>query len=86
MVILGLLLSLPIVFVNLLNDIAALILVGGAKFLSVFDQPQRDALAYLFIRLHGQGLQVAAIFWGLWLFPFGMLVQPGPALVPAAKE
>jgi hypothetical protein len=74
MVILGLLLSLPIVFVNVLNDIAALILAGGAKFLSVFDQPQRDALAYLFLRLHGQGLQVAAIFWGLWLFPFGMLV------------
>lgn len=74
MVILGMLLSLPIVFVNLLNDIAALNLAGGAKFLSVFDQPQRDALAYLFIRLHSQGIQVAAIFWGLWLFPFGMLV------------
>jgi uncharacterized protein DUF4386 len=74
-VILGMLLSLPIVFVNVLNEIAALILVGGAKFLSVFDQPQRDALAYLFIRLHGQGIQVAAIFWGLWLFPFGMLVM-----------
>jgi hypothetical protein len=73
-VILGLLLSLPIVFVNVLNEIAALILVGGATFLSVFDQPQRDALAYLFIRLHGQGIQIAAIFWGLWLFPFGMLV------------
>jgi len=75
MVILGLLLSLPIVFVNVLNEIAALILVGGAAFLSVFDQPQRDGLAYLFIRLHGQGLQVAAIFWGLWLFPFGLLVM-----------
>jgi hypothetical protein len=74
MVILGMLLSLPIVFVNVLNEIAALLLAGGAKFLSVFDQSQRDALAYLFIRLHGQGLQVAAIFWGLWLFPFGMLV------------
>jgi hypothetical protein len=73
-VILGLLLSLPIVFVNVLNEVAALILVSGAKFLSVFDQPQRDALAYLSIRLHGQGIQVAAIFWGLWLFPFGMLV------------
>jgi len=25
--------------------------------------------------LHGQGLVVASIFWGLWLFPFGMLVM-----------
>jgi hypothetical protein len=31
-------------------------------------------LAYLFLRLHGQGFVVAAIFWGLWLFPFGILV------------
>jgi Domain of unknown function (DUF4386) len=74
LVILGLLLSVPIVFVNVLNEIAALILVGGAKYLSAFERPQRDALAYLFLRLHAQGLQVAAIFWGLWLFPFGILV------------
>ena len=33
------------------------------------------ALAMFFIRLHGQGLQVAAIFWELWLFPFGLLVM-----------
>jgi len=28
----------------------------------------------LFIRLHGQGNMIAEIFWGLWLFPFGVLV------------
>ena len=71
LVILGLLLSLPIVFVNVLNEIAALILAGGAKYLSVFDRPQRDALAYLFLRLHGQGIQVAAIFWGCGSFRSG---------------
>ena len=74
MVILGALVSVPIVFLNVLNEIAALILVSGASFLSVFQRPQLDALAYLFLRLHGQGIQVAAVFWGLWLFPFGMLV------------
>ena len=74
LLILGLLLSLPIVFVNVLNEVAALILAGSATFLSVFERPQRDALTYLFLRLHGQGIQVAAIFWGLWLFPFGILV------------
>ena len=73
-VVLGALVSVPIVFVNVLNDVAALILVSGADFLSVFDKPQLDALAYLFLRLHGQGIVVASIFWGLWLFPFGMLV------------
>jgi hypothetical protein len=28
----------------------------------------------LFIRLHSQGNMIAEIFWGLWLFPFGLLV------------
>jgi hypothetical protein len=74
LVILGALVSLPIVFVNVLNEIAALVLVGGEAFLSVFQKPQLDALAYLFLRLHGRGIIVASIFWGLWLFPFGMLV------------
>ena len=69
-----LLISFPIWFVNVLNDIAALILVSGASFLSVFDKRQLDALAYLFVRLHGQGYVVALIFSGLWLFPFGILV------------
>jgi hypothetical protein len=73
-VILGALVSVPIMFVNVLNEIAALVLVSGADFLSVFAKPQLDALAYLFFRLHDQGIFLASIFWGLWLFPFGMLV------------
>jgi hypothetical protein len=73
-VILGALVSVPIVFLNILNEIAALVLVSDADFLSVLGKPQRDALAYLFVRLHEQGLVVASIFWGLWLFPLGMLV------------
>jgi hypothetical protein len=74
LLILGALVSVPIVFVNVVNDIAALLLVSGADFLSVFTKPELDALAYLFVRLHSHGITVASIFWGLWLFPFGMLV------------
>lgn len=73
-VILGALVSVPIMFVNVLNEIAAQTLVSGADFLSAFDKNQLDALAYLFLRLHGRGITVASIFWGLWLFPFGMLI------------
>ena len=73
-VILGALVSVPIMFVNVLNEIAAQILVSGADFLSVFEKPELDALAYLFVRLHSRGITVASVFWGLWLFPFGMLV------------
>lgn len=64
----------PIVMFNVINEIAPLILLSGAGFLSVFDKSQLDALAFLFIRLHGQGIDIASIFWGLWLFPFAMLV------------
>lgn len=74
LVILGALVSVPIVFLNVLNEIAALILVSGADYLSVFDKRQLDALVYLFLRLHSQGILIASIFWGLWLFPFGTLV------------
>ena len=67
--------SVPISFLNVLNDVAALILARGADFLSVFDKGQLDALVLLFLRLHNYGLLVAQIFWGLWLIPFGLLVM-----------
>jgi hypothetical protein len=54
--------------------VAALLLANGTGFLSAFEQSQLDALAYLFLRLHSHGFLVAQIFWGLWLFPFGLLV------------
>lgn len=69
------LVSIPISFLNVLNEIAALTLLRGAGFLSVFDKRQLEALAMLFLGLHGQGLFIAQIFWGLWLFPFGVLVM-----------
>ena len=64
----------PIVLLNELNAIAALILVRGADFLSNFEKPQRDSLAMLFLNLHSYGFDITAIFWGLWLFPLGLLV------------
>ncbi|MDH3512636.1 MAG: DUF4386 domain-containing protein [Gammaproteobacteria bacterium] len=61
-------------FVNTINQLGALIALSGADFLSAFEEPELDALAYLFMRLHSHGIQIIQIFWGLWLFPFGLLV------------
>lgn len=61
-------------FLDTLNNIAGLILFRGADFLTVFDKAQLNALGYLFIRLHDQGIFMNELFWGLWLFPFGLLV------------
>src|SRR5713226_6159796 len=80
MVILALV-SVAIAFLIVLNEIAALALFRGADFLSVLDKPQRDAMAMLFLDLHLYGFVINGIFWGLWLFPFGVLVMRS-ALVP----
>jgi hypothetical protein len=61
-------------FVGVVSDAAALTLVRGADFLSVFDKPQRDALAMLFLRLRDHQNTAAEILWGLWLFPLAILV------------
>jgi len=66
--------SAAVCFVNVLNDLAALILFRGGDFLVAIDKPQRDALAMFFLRLYGHGQFIAEIFWGLWLFPLGLLV------------
>ena len=68
------LVSAAVGFLNTLNNVAALILFRGDEFLTVLDQVRREALGMLFIRLHSQGQFIDEIFWGLWLFPFGLLV------------
>src|SRR5690242_6746186 len=47
--------SAAVCFLNVINDIAALLLFRGGEFLGVFDKPQRDALAMLFLRLYNYG-------------------------------
>jgi hypothetical protein len=69
------LISVPISYLNVLNDLAALTFARAPEFLSIFDQAQRDALTLFFLRLHSQGFILAQIFWGLWLFPFGILIM-----------
>src|SRR5512136_2918465 len=66
--------QIPIAFLNEVNSIAALVLVRGADSLAIFEKPQREALAMLFLNLHFHGLVVDEIFWGLWLFPLALLV------------
>ena len=74
MVILGGLMVTPLFFVNAVTDAGALLFARGADFLSVFDKPQREAFAVVFLNLHHHLDLADAIFWGLWLIPFGLLV------------
>ncbi|MGQ0720397.1 MAG: DUF4386 domain-containing protein [Candidatus Eiseniibacteriota bacterium] len=60
-------------FANFTWDLAPLILLSGADYLSPLEQPQLEALTYASIKLGDrQGLLLTSI-WGLWLFPFAVL-------------
>lgn len=61
--------------ISLLNQIAALLLLNGAEYLSVFNAQQMDALVLFFLNLHEAGFSIIAqIYFGLWLFPLAFLI------------
>jgi uncharacterized membrane protein YwzB len=68
------LIQVPLATLTAVNQLAALELMRGADYLSVFDKPQRDALAMVYLHLNTQGTIASEIFWGLWLLPLGALV------------
>ena len=66
--------SATIGIVGTANLFAPLVLSSDAGFLSSFTKPQLDALAFTFLELRGSGITLNLAFWGLWLFPLGLLV------------
>ena len=60
--------------VSLLNQFAALLLLSGADYLKVFQVEQLQSLSLIFLNLYKNGLMIAQIFYGVWLFPLGYLV------------
>jgi hypothetical protein len=69
------LLAVPLQLANLLAQIAALMMTSGTPTLAAFSKEQLDALAYTFMRLHARGIDLAQIYWGLWLIPYGLVVR-----------
>jgi hypothetical protein len=60
--------------VNLLNQMAAILLLGGADYLSVLDPGQLEALALFFLQLHGYGYDLGLVFFGLHCLVVGYLL------------
>jgi hypothetical protein len=60
------LLAVPIIFLNEINNLAVLQLLDQSN--------ESQHLISVFLNLHQQGIIVAQVFWGLWLFPLGYLV------------
>ena len=68
------LLGVPIAMLSELNKFGVLLVLNGTGYLTTFTAEQVQALVSLFLDLHKYGINIAGIFWGLWLFPMGYLV------------
>jgi len=68
------LISVPITMLSELNRLAALLLMNGPDYLATFTTAQTQSLMMFFLDLREQGVFIATIFWGLWLFPMGYLI------------
>ena len=66
--------SVPLSFEVTLNKFDVLALLSGADYLQAFSAHELQARVMLSLQSYRDGLQVAQIFWGLWLLPFGYLV------------
>ena len=66
--------SVPVSFINLLNHFTPLLLLSGADYLTVFEASQLHAQVMLSLNLFEAGYLIAQIFHGLWLLPLGYLV------------
>jgi len=73
MVILALL-SVPLSFNNLQHKYVALTLTGKESFLQNISIEDLQRKLMLSLNQYNDGILLATVFWGLWLFPFGMLV------------
>ena len=66
--------SVPLSLVNLLNKVNVLTLINKAQYLKVIEADELQAQVLLNLDFYNNGIEIASVFWGLWLFPFGYLV------------
>jgi len=66
--------SVPISLTNMLHKFAVLTLLSNPNYLKGIDVTQVHSQILLHLDYYNDGNQLASIFWGLWLFPFGYLV------------
>lgn len=66
--------SVSISFINIQHKLAVLTLIGKAENLKIFSLSQLQSQVMFYIDNYHNGMIINQIFWGLWLFPFGYLV------------
>jgi len=73
MVILALL-SVPLSFSNLQHKYAAITLTGNKSVLPAISTEELQSQVMFSLHQYNDGILLATVFWGLWLFPLGLLV------------
>ena len=66
--------SVPLSLVNLLNKVNVLTLIDKAQYPQVIEADELQAQVLLYLDFYNNGIEIASVFWGLWLLPFGYLV------------
>jgi Domain of unknown function (DUF4386) len=66
-------LQVGITCLNLVHQFGALMVATQPSYSDAFDEGGTDALVLLLMELQHNGYLVAQIFFGLWLFPLGLL-------------
>ncbi len=60
--------------INLLNHLAAAVLLDNARVLAAFKPDHLQALALVFLKLHTQGYLIVMVFFGIYLALIGVLI------------
>ena len=68
------LVSIPMAFVNVLNKFSVLTFLKNAEYLKNYDIDEIATQVMVYLNFYNNGTNLIYIFWGLWLFPFGYLV------------
>jgi hypothetical protein len=66
--------SIPISFVNVVDKLDILSMLGGTELSRAFTRDQLNAQVVMHLVAYRNGMLVSEIFSGLWLLPFGYLV------------
>jgi hypothetical protein len=68
------LIGIAVVAANSIDHAAALVFLKAQTFTTALSPDQLNALAYGFLRLHGQGYNIASVFFGFYCVLIGWLI------------
>lgn len=66
--------SVPLAFINLGNELSVLTLLGKGDYLKTFETTTLQSQVLFYLHAYNNGNQIISVFSGLWLFPFGYLI------------